>query len=118
MSFKKFCSCLNNREHRKFLKMRRRHRKELKALAKNSEDFDFGYLHELVDMKLRHFLEYYESGCNVWQTDETRNEIITSLKEGVELADRIKNDHDWRSEYIMYKDFYEHIAEHILKWWD
>lgn len=105
-------------DYRKYLKMRRRHRKELKALAKNSEDFDFGYLHELVDMKIRHFLEYYESGWNVWQEEEARNELLRSLKDAVKLADRIKNNSDWQSEYILYRDFYDHIAEHILDWWD
>ena len=118
MSFKKFCRRLNDREYRRFLKMRKRHRKELVELAKNSEDFDFGYLHALADLKVRQFLEYYESGWNVWQTEETRTEIVDSLKEAVRLADLIKYNDDWLREHTVYRNFYSHIAENIMLWWD
>ena len=107
---------LKDKEYRIYCKMERRHRRELVKLAKNTHDYDYDYLHRLVILKLRHFLEYYESGYNVWQTDETLIPLINSLKETLSIADEIENSDLVDPE--LYKKFYSLVGKYIVYWWD
>lgn len=79
------------KEKYKFKKQQRKHRKALIKLAKEDEDFDWGYLHELVITKVRHMYEYYTAGDNVWQTDDTRFTIVATLKYVLNLQDELDN---------------------------
>lgn len=108
---------LKNKDYRIYCKMNRRHRRELVKLAKNTHDYDYDYLHRLVILKLRHFLEYYESGYNVWQTDETLIPLINSLKETLSIVDDFENS-DSPDEEKFYEEFYSTIGKNIMFWWD
>lgn len=124
MNLKKFFKQLYDKDYRQYLKLHRRHKKELIKLAKKSEDWDYGFLHDYIVTQLKHYLEYYESGWNVWQTDESRNSLIESLRKAVELAEQIENVYDsdsiniWKEEARLYKEFYSYIGENIQRWWD
>ena len=78
-----------SKELREFRKMHRRHRRELVKLAKETYEFDYGWLHDSVIMQIRHMYEYYSAGNNVWQTDETNTEIIESLKHVLDLQNEL-----------------------------
>jgi len=110
-----------------YLRMHKRHRKALIKSAKTYADFDFGYLHEDIVLRLRHMLEFYVAGNNVWQSRESHEEIIQTLHHALEIADRIENlwqedEHIYVSnptlEEDLYKEFYSYIGEHITEWWD
>lgn len=134
-----------SKEMRAYRKMHRRHRKELIKHAKETREFDWGWLHDSVIMQIRHMHEYYTERNNVWQTDETLIPIIQSLKYVLNLNDEI--DHLWNDhirghitnddgsitptdesaqsfiektnkEIALYKEIYMHISDNLLTWWD
>lgn len=117
---------MDKKEYRRYKKMHKRHQKELIKLAKKSADFDFGYMHQYVVMKLKHMYEYYKAGDNVWQCQESLDCVLDTLKHALELADKIDNiwiyadnDTNWgQVECNAYKEFYTYIGEHCLYWWD
>lgn len=93
-------------------------------MAKETADFDYGYLHDLVVLKLRHMLEFYVAGNNVWQSRESHEYVIKTLSHAVNLAEQIDvvhmdYPHDFpERETELYKEFYSYIGEHIQWWWD
>ena len=114
------------KEMRKYRKMHRKHRKELIELAKKDREWDWGYLQDLVLAKIRHMHEYYTLGYNVWQTDETRTQIIESLQHVLDLQEKIDKiwlDEEtcmnkWLIEQELYKEMYSYIGSEMTKWWD
>lgn len=104
-------------EYRAFCKMRSRHRRELVKLAKHSNDFDYEYIHELVVLKLKHFLEYYSANNNVWMDEDTRHEIINSLEICLNANNEILESLSF-SDTERFKKFYNLVAEYITFWWD
>lgn len=122
---KLFRKLFPNKEMRAFRKMHRRHRKELIKHAKQTCEWDWGWLHDSIIMHVRHMHEYYSERNNVWQTDETRLPIIEQLKHILDLdaeIDRMQDD-DNGVEYIhengvckaVYPDDYK---ERMQKWCD
>ena len=69
-----------SKEMRAFNKMHRRHRKELIKLAKETNEYDYYWLHQSVIMQIKHMYEYYSAGNNVWQVDESRLKIVSQLE--------------------------------------
>ena len=111
-----------DKEMRAYYKMKRRHRKALIKLAKEDRDFDWEYMHILLITKIRHMYEYFSSGNNVWQTDETLLPIIEELKHVLDLQEEMDKEVDGRF-YIekrteQYKAMYEYVASKMLGWWD
>lgn len=145
--FRRICNQFN-KETRAYLKMHRKHRKELIKLAKEDTEWDWEFLHDLVITKVRHMHEYYKAGNNVWQTDETLLPTIDELKHVLDLQDELEHLFDnklrpemtknengsltftWTDEakaqsdslYIredeIYKEIYTYIGEHLRGWWD
>ena len=113
-------------EMRAFHKMRRRHRKELLALAKETGEWDYGWLHEMVMVQIRHMHEYYSAGNNVWQSDETRQPIIEELKYILDLDDKLDRTYDEDTDYVtvekkrqkLYEELYTSIGKNLRNWWD
>ena len=121
-------------EMRRYRKMWRRHRKELIKLAKENRDYDYCWLHDFVITKVRHMYEYYSKGDNVWQSEESLNTILSSLKKVLDLEAEIdflwdnyhsQNDKDaseyknlLTKEHELYKEIYTTIGEWIQWWWD
>ncbi len=134
-------------EMRAFRKMHRRHCKELIKHAKQTCEWDWGWLHDSIIMQIRHMHEYYSEGNNVWQSYETRNPIIEQLKHILDLEaeiDRMQDD-DNGIEYIhengvckavypddykervqkwcdreqeLYEEIYNSIGKNLRWWWD
>lgn len=133
---------------KEYKKMYKKHQKELIKLAKESEDWDWYYLHNLVMTKIRHMYEYYSAGNNVWQSDETLLPTIDELKHVLDLqyelehlfdnisrpemtknednsltftwTDEAKSlsDAAYEREDEIYKEIYTYIGEHLREWWD
>lgn len=133
------------KEMRAYRKMHRRHRRELVKLVKESGDFDWGWLDDLVLMKIKHMYEYFSAGNNVWQTDETRLPIIEQLKHVLDLYEEMDHLYEtYPSSYIvndnnsiittdessqnyinrekrkqeLYEEIYSYIGKYIQWWWD
>ena len=127
---KLFKKLFPSKEKKLYLKMHRRHRKELIKLAKKDAEWDYGFLHTLIITKIRHMYEYYSLGNNVWQTDETRLPIVDELKHVLDLQKKL--DDLWKEPYVgveryhqrlkrehnLYKEIYKYIGANLQKWWD
>lgn len=95
---------------------------------KYDHDFDGEFLIELIVHKLHIMLDYYDHGKYCWQIEESRLEIVESLKEACRLGDLILEDNFNKPAFeIMEKHFVsssEEITEgcfkgkyrHISKW--
>lgn len=113
-----------NKEMREYRKMYKRHRKTMIKLAKEDNDWDYGFMHNIVVTKIKHMYEYYSDGNNIFLSEESLNEILKTLKHAIDLADQLENVYDdniedpWTREDELYKEFYSYIGEHIQWWWD
>ena len=116
-----------SKEMRAYRKMYRRHRREMVKLAKKVREWDYGWIDELVLTQIKHMHEYFSSGNNVWQTDETRLPIVEQLKHVFDLYDEM--DGFWDSETMDYRqavnreqelheEIYGYIGAHLREWWD
>lgn len=136
-----------SREMRRYRKMHHRHRRELIKLAKETREYDWCWLHQMVMLQIKQMHEYYSAGDNVWQTDETRLPIVEELKYVLDMyeeIDRLENDHlglEWIMEdgnikfihpegYMekhkekedriteLYEEIYSSIGKNLRNWWD
>ena len=67
-------------------------RKRWMPFIKYDHDFDGAFLVELIVHKLHIMLDYYDHGKYCLQVDESRLEIVESLKEACRLGDLIIKD--------------------------
>jgi len=67
-------------------------RKRWMPFIKYDHDFDGAFFIELIVHKLHIMLDYYDHGKYCWQVDESRLEIVDSLKEACRLGDLILAD--------------------------
>lgn len=126
--FKRIYNICTDKKYRTYYKLHRKHRRELIRMAKQTADFDYAYLHDLVVMKLRQMLEYYVAGNNVWQSRESHENVIETLAHALRLAEDIETVwENWpddsaktclEREAELYKEFYTHLGENIMYWWD
>lgn len=134
-----------SKDLRIYRKLHRKHRKELVKHAKETYEFDWGWLYESTIMQIRHMYEYYSAGNNVCQSEESLNQIIEQLKHVLDLADELEHLWDtWDSDYIknddgsitatedsansyrkisareqeLYEEIYSYIGKNIQWWWD
>ena len=136
-----------SKEMRAYRKMHKRHRKELVKHAKETREYDWGWLHDSIIMQIRHMHEYYTAGNNVWQADEKRLMVIEQLKHILDLDEKIDKmqDEDDGVQYVhengkvtcvfpdnykeyvknyekreqeLYEELYSSIGEHLRWWWD
>lgn len=134
-----------SKEMRAYRKTYRRHRKELIKLAKEDRDYDYGWLDEFVRTKIKHMYEYFSERNNVWQSDESLNEILEQLRHVLDLYNEM--DHLWDGyesnaiqnkdgsitvtdigakkyldirtrEQELYEEIYFYIGKYIQWWWD
>ena len=142
---KLFRKLFPSKEMRAYNKMHRRHRKELVKHAKQTREWDYGWLYDSTIMQIRHMCEYYTARNNVYQSDESLISLIDSLKYVLALNDRLN--HLWddhirehvinedgsitptdnsaksfidksKEEMELYRGIYWHIADNIMTWWD
>ena len=119
-----------SKEIREYRKMHRKHRKELIKLTKETREWDFGWLHYMVIMQIRHMYEYYSAGNNVYQSEETLNKVLESLKHTLDLQDELDTLWDKerddltnyedlnKRESELYAEIYTYIGQNIQWWWD
>lgn len=118
-----------SKEIRKYRKMHRKHRKELIKLAKETREWDFGWLHDMVIMQIKHMYEYYSAGNRVYQSEESLNKVLESLKHTLDLQDELDalwDDCDDLTNYEdlnkreseLYAEIYTYIGQNIQWWWD
>lgn len=109
-----------SKEKREYMKMHRKHRKELVSLAKRTYEYDWSWLHEMILMQIKHMHEYYSAGNNVWQVDESRFMIIEELKhvldlqEEIEFAEMDATLESVDKEQELYEEFYNSIGKNIF----
>ena len=132
---------------RAYLKMHRRHRKELIKHAKKTGEWDWCWLHDSIIMQIRHMHEYYTANNNVWQADEKRLLIIEQMKHILDLdaeIDKMQDDNNGvayvhtdgkvecifpddfkerckqheEKEQALYEELYGSIGKHLRWWWD
>ena len=114
------------KEMRRYRKMYRRHRKDLIKLAKETREYDWGWLHDMVLLQIRNMLEYYSDGANVWQTDDSRQDIINKLQEVLDIQKEIEEREidlerpldGLNKEAELYEKFYATVGKNIMWWWD
>ena len=119
-----------SKETRKYCKMHRKHRKELIKLAKETREWDFSWLHDMAIMQIKHMYEYYSAGNHVYQSEETLNKVLESLKHTLDLQDELDTlwdkEHDDLTNYEdlnkreseLYAEIYTYIGQNIQWWWD
>lgn len=126
--FKRIYNICTDKKYRAYYKLHRKHRRELIRMAKQTADFDYACLHNLVVMKIRQMLEFYVAGNNVWQSRESHENVIETLANATRLAEDIETVwENWTDDsaktYLereaeLYKEFYIYIGENIMYWWD
>ncbi len=122
-----------DKEMRAYYKMHRRHRKELIKLAKEDMEWDWSYFHTIVMTKIKHMYEYYSAGNNVWQSEESLNTVLSTLKEVIDLDEEWDNlwencydKDDAKATVLKYrereeeivKELYKKVGENMMWWWD
>lgn len=137
-----------DKEKRAFNRMHRRHRKELIKHAKETYEWDWGWLHDSIIMQIRHIHEYYSEGNNVWQEDESQRQIVEQLQHVLDLQEELDHVFDdkverereivsdgvvkfhitegeldklkaqFQREQDLYREMYKYIGQHIQEWWD
>ena len=142
---KLFRKLFPSKEMRAYRKMYRRHRRELVKHAKGTREWDYGWLYDSTIMQIRHMYEYYTARNNVWQSDESLNEIVEQLKHVLDL--HYEMDHLWDNhtgghvenedgsitvteesansylriqnrEQELYEEIFAYIGRQIQWWWD
>ena len=81
-------------EKRAYKKMRKRHHKELRKLAKDDRPWDWEYIHDLVVLKVKQVYEYYMAGNCVTQAKEEREKLLKSMKKVMDILDVIEHVND------------------------
>ena len=118
--------------YKNFLKMHKRHHKEQVARAKEFCEWRWWDLHDDVVQRIKHMLEYYVTGDNVWQCMETREKIIQQLEEILDIAKQIEekereaDNFETPEKYdecqtkidALYVEMYKKIGENIQHWYD
>lgn len=107
----------NNLSNHQYNKIRRKHRRELVKLAKEDQDFDYEYLHDLVVVKLKHMYEFYSRGCARFSSERDLNQILETLEHAINISDKIDNVYEPMRIRQLYQEFYEYIGQNILLWW-
>ena len=111
-----------SKEMRGYNAMCKRQVRELIKLSIETRPFDYSWFHEMVILQIRHMLEYYTAGNNVFQAEETLTPLKDSLKKILDLQKELDDGFDERlypsKEAETYKQIYGIIGDNILTWWD
>jgi hypothetical protein len=142
---KLFRKVFPKKELRPYRKMYRKQRKRLITHAQTIREWDYGFLHDSVMMQIEHMYEYYTTGSNVFQSDESLNVILEQLKHILDLNYELE--HVWdnhesgivknkdgsltvtdeaqkryadlrNKEHALYEEIYTYIGKNIEWWWD
>lgn len=119
----------------RYRKAQKKYEKQLIRYIKEEEKpYDWFSIVEILIKMIKRRLDYYSCGDNVWQTDETRDPIVETLRtayrlgmEAVARDDMAPNIKDWTTEDFIaddkevqeaYVKFFSYIAANMRSWWD
>jgi len=85
-------------------------RKRWLPIIKYDHDFDGAYFLDLIMHKLNIMYDYYDFGYYIMQSDESKKEILDTLKEAIDLGKKIQ-EHDYNEGSDNFMD--EHCA-HLI----
>lgn len=120
---------------RRYRKAQKKYEKQLIRYIKEEEKpYDWFSIVEILIKMIKRRLDYYSCGDNVWQTDESREPIIETLKiayylgmEAVARDDLTPNTKGWTTEDFVaddkevenaYVKFFSYVVENMRSWWD
>lgn len=120
---------------RRYRKAQKKYEKQLIRYIKEEEKpYDWFSIVEILIKMIKRRLDYYSCGDNVWQTDESREPIIETLKiayylgmEAVARDDITPNTKGWTTEDFVaddkevenaYVKFFSYVAENMRSLWD
>ena len=120
---------------RRYRKAQKKYEKQLIRYIKEEEKpYDWFSIVEILIKMIKRRLDYYSCGDNVWQTDESREPIVETLKiayylgmEAVARDDLTPNIKGWTTEDFVaddkevenaYVKFFSYVAENMRSWWD
>lgn len=107
------------REVRKCRRKIKRMQKSIKRMAAMVHPYECGYdIIRLIEPLFYSSLEYYRDGVDVYQSDDTRNEIVADLTTLVEYIEQYRNAKSIQIESEAYRKIFHFIAENGEKWWD
>lgn len=119
------------RSYRLCMKRVKATRKKMKKLVECYGPWEWGYIHDFIELAIRDMYEYYNEGDNVWQEDSSRLKNVNQLLKAINLFEEIGrfednvNPKDYANiddyladEQKTYDDFYTHLGKNIRWWWD
>ena len=100
---------MSGKEKRRYRKFRKKYRRELLKLAKADRCWDWGFMVDILLHMLKGRLTFYKNGDNVWQSEESLTEVISTLEEAIRLLEYAYDDSNF-----MFHD----VKEYFAKWID
>ena len=133
--FIKYYFSKENREekaaYKRCMKRVKATRKKMKELVEHYGPWEWGYIHDFIELAIRDMYEYYNEGDNVWQEDSSRLKNVNQLLKAIDLFEEInrfeenanpkdyaKIDDYLAAEQKTYDDFYTFLGKNIRWWWD
>ena len=112
---KKYLAEIRSKSRKVRLKKNSDWKKRWLPFIKYDHDFDGSFLIELIVHKLHIMLDYYDHGKYCWQVDESRLEIVESLKEACRFGDLILEDNFNDPAFDIMEKHYTTWAEEITE---
>ena len=127
------------KEFKRYKTAHRKYIKQLVKLARTDAEYDYGQIIDILLLMLKRRLEYYKLGDNVWQAEESRQEVIRTLQSAVDTLTAAYNyEYKFRAsdtpeeqaanlaelerqkaeEQGLWTSAFDGIALNIRKWWD
>lgn len=133
--FIKYYFSKENREdkaaHKRCMKRVKATRKKMKKLVECYGPWEWGYIHDFIELAIRDMCVYYSEGDNVWQEEASRLKKANQLLKAIDLFEEIGrfednvNPKDYANiddyladEQKTYDDFYTFLGKNIRWWWD
>ena len=91
--FIKYYFSKENREekaaYKRCMKRVKATRKKMKELVEHYGPWEWGYIHDFIELAIRDMYEYYNEGDNVWQEDTSRLKNVNQLLKAIDLFEDI-----------------------------
>lgn len=82
---------MKSKGYKLYNKAQKKYIKEMKKLLKESGPFEWSYLWKAVGKMVKRRLDYFSDGYNVYQIDESANEIKEQLQTAMNLWNAAEN---------------------------
>lgn len=98
-----------DKEIKRYRKFQKKYIKELVKLAKADRGFDWSFMVDILLHMLKGRLTYYKNGDNVWQSEESLNEIVMSLEEAIRLLEYAYDDSNFSFDDV--KEYFANLID-------